>query len=231
MDESLKVAVFGATGVAGRGVLQACLADERVQEVRAVVRRPIGLQHDKLREVHCEDFDRLPGVDAALRGVAAVYYCLGRAVSQVSGEAEYRKLTFDYALATAGAMVEHCPSAVMHFVSGQGTNPQSRMMWARIKGETELALTEAGLGGLVCWRPGMILADEIPSDLPWSYRVAYPIIRALYFFPSLAVKSLPLGQAMLQITFEDVRSGVLENADIRAAALRYEGRANGLPGG
>ncbi len=223
----LKVAVFGATGVAGLGVVQACLGEDRVDEVRAVVRRPTGADHAKLREVQCDDFERLPGIAEALEGVDAVYYCLGRAVSQVSGEAEYRKLTFDYALAIANKLAVSSPQAVLHFVSGQGTNPKSRMMWARIKGETELALADVELGGLVCWRPGMILADEIPSGLPWSYRVAYPIIRMLYFIPSLAVKNVALGHAMLQLTFEDKRSGVLENADIRGAAFRYEGVTTG----
>lgn len=38
---SQRVAVFGATGVAGSGILEACLAAPDVSDVRAIVRRPL----------------------------------------------------------------------------------------------------------------------------------------------------------------------------------------------
>jgi len=98
------------------------------------------------------------------------------------------------------------------------------MMWARVKGETERALDQLGLGGLVCWRPAMILAERPPRGLPLSYRAAYPIMRLLRFIPSLSIDNVELGQAMLQTTLEGCRSGTLENREIRANADRYRSK-------
>jgi hypothetical protein len=96
------------------------------------------------------------------------------------------------------------------------------MMWARVKGETEIELQQLGLGGIVCWRPGMILADRPPRGLPWSYRAAYPIMRLLSFVPSLSIRAEELGQAMLHATLSGRREGILENREIRATAEQYQ---------
>jgi uncharacterized protein YbjT (DUF2867 family) len=40
----VKILLFGATGLAGSGVLRACLADPGVSEVRAIGRRPTGVR-------------------------------------------------------------------------------------------------------------------------------------------------------------------------------------------
>jgi uncharacterized protein YbjT (DUF2867 family) len=218
----LRVTVFGATGVAGGGVLQAWLNDPRVEEVRTVTRRNLGITHEKLREVLCNDFERLDEIGEALTGADALCFCLGISASQVSGEAEYRVITHDYAVAAALALKAASPEATFHFVSGSGTNAKSRMMWARVKGETEQELQQLGLGGIVCWRPGMILADQPPRGLPWSYRAAYPVMRLLSFIPSLSIGAEELGQAMLEATLAGRSEGTLENREIREEAKRYQ---------
>ena len=52
----MTILVFGATGSAGGSVLRACLASPEVTEVRAIVRRPTGLTHPRLREVVHADY-------------------------------------------------------------------------------------------------------------------------------------------------------------------------------
>ncbi|MFD4918524.1 epimerase [Streptomyces virginiae] len=47
---SVKVILFGATGMLGRGVLRECLRDDTVESVLAVGRTPLGVSHPKLRE-------------------------------------------------------------------------------------------------------------------------------------------------------------------------------------
>ena len=224
-NHGLRMALFGATGVAGGGVARAWLHDPRVAEVRAITRRPLARKNVKLREVMCEDFSTLDGIGDALVGVDVCCFCLGIAVSQVDGEAAYRLITHDFAMAAARALEAESPNATFHFLSGSGTNPTSRMMWARVKGETELELQQIGLGGLVCWRPAMILADRPPRGLPVSYRAAYPVMRLLRFVPALSIRAEELGQAMLQSTLDGRRHGTLENREIRAEAKRYASMA------
>ncbi len=133
----MKVLVFGATGSAGGSVLRVCLSTPRVEEVRVITRRPLKVTHDKLRVFVHEDFVDYGAIAEAFVGLDACLFCLGISATQVSGEAEYRKITYDFALAAAKALQLQSPTAAFHFISGQGTRLDSRMMWARVKAETE----------------------------------------------------------------------------------------------
>ena len=99
----MRILLFGASGTAGGAVLRACLAassteksvaatamqkdgapvvDGVVDEVRAIVRKPLGQTHSKLREfVHANYADYAPVADA-FRAVDACLFCLGMSVTQ-----------------------------------------------------------------------------------------------------------------------------------------------------
>jgi len=64
----MKVLLFGATGTAGSGILQACLQAPDVAEVRALARRPLGAAHDKLKVfLHDDYLDFVMAAAAELR--------------------------------------------------------------------------------------------------------------------------------------------------------------------
>ena len=71
----------------GQGVLRECLLDDRVGEVRAVVRRPLGRTHPKLREVLTTD---LTAAGEHLRGVDLTFHSAGPSSSGMR-EPEYRR--------------------------------------------------------------------------------------------------------------------------------------------
>jgi len=223
-DTSLRVAIFGATGSAGSGVLGECLNDSRVDEIVAVTRRPLAEKAPKLSEVNCRDFLDLTAIAAHLTDLDACFYCLGVSQARIRDPDKYREITYDYTLAAARALADHSPSCVFHFLTGVGTDPtgRSRMMWARVKGEAERALGSAGLGGVVCWRPGYIHSFHPHRGRQLSAllsRTVYPVLRR---FPAMAVSRVEFGWAMLQAALEGVCEGVLENRDIIALADRYE---------
>jgi uncharacterized protein YbjT (DUF2867 family) len=217
----MKILIFGATGSAGGSVLRACLASPAVEEVRAIARRPLSLADPKLRVVMHGEYLDYSKIADAFAGVDACLFCLGISATQVSGEAEYRKITHDFALAAARALRAQSPGAAFHFISGQGTNVNGRFMWARVKGETErdlIAEVEA-----VCWRPAAI--DGVPSQSePRLFKILRPLYRCLSPFRSLYVKGEDLGRAMLLASAEGMRGRILENAEIRDLADRPTGR-------
>jgi uncharacterized protein YbjT (DUF2867 family) len=213
----MKILLFGATGTAGSGILQACLQSADVAEVRAVARRPLGLAHDKLKVSLHDDYIDYAKVRDAFTGIDASLYALGISVGQVSGEPEYRRITHDFAMAAAAQLKFSSPDAVLHFVSGQGASLGSRFMWARVKAETERDLP--GVIATVCWRPGFIDGGSAATG-PRLYRALRPIFRLLRFVRSLYVTSEDIGRAMLCAIAEGTRDGVVENARIRALADR-----------
>ena len=73
----MKIVLFGATGLAGGGVLQACLAAPDVSEVRAVVRRSTGVRDAKLREILHDNYLDYSAITDAFGGVDACCFCLG----------------------------------------------------------------------------------------------------------------------------------------------------------
>ncbi|HEY0511262.1 MAG TPA: NmrA family NAD(P)-binding protein [Thermoanaerobaculia bacterium] len=214
----MKILLFGATGSAGGSVLRVCLSSPAVEEVRAIARRPLKPGHDKLRVFVHDDFLEYGAVAAAFAGVDACLFCLGISASQVAGEAEYRAITHDFALAAAGALKLQSPDAVFHFISGQGARLDSRMMWARVKAETErdlIARVDA-----VCWRPAFIDGEASQSG-PRLYQALRPLSRLFKGFRSLYVAGEDIGRAMLQATAEGMRGRIIENAEMRDIASRW----------
>jgi uncharacterized protein YbjT (DUF2867 family) len=214
----MKILIFGATGSAGGSVLRACLSSPQVDEVRVIVRRPPDLADPKLRAVVHDDYLDYTKVESAFAGVDACLFCLGISATQVSGEPEYRRITHDFALAAARTLRAQSPSAVFHFISGQGASLTSRFMWARVKAETErdlMAEVDA-----VCWRPAAI--DGVPSrSEPRLFKIARPVLRVLLSpFRGLYVKGEDIGRAMLRATADGLRGRIIENAEIRDIAER-----------
>jgi hypothetical protein len=79
-SDRVKILLFGATGLAGGGVLRACLTSPDVTEVRAIVRRSTGARDSKLREIIHGDYLDYSKIPDAFAGVDACCFCLGVSV-------------------------------------------------------------------------------------------------------------------------------------------------------
>lgn len=212
----MRVLLFGATGSVGNAALDACLAASIVEEVRAITRRPLMNTSSKLRTYVHKDYLNYATVEEAFRGIDACLFCLGTSATQVSKE-DYRRISYSFPLVAAQMLKSHSPGAAFHFISGKGTNAQSRMLWSRVKAQTEHDLIE--LVGADCWRPAFI--DAKPSaSLPRIYALFFPLGRLFKPFPGLYVHGHDLARAMLQATRENLRGRIFENAEIRQVASR-----------
>ena len=210
----MKVLIFGASGSAGGSILRACFTSSAVKEVRAITRRPLRFTHKKLRVFIHNDYLNYALVEKAFVDVDACFFCLGVSATQVSGE-EYRKITHDFALVAAQTLQVNSPTAAFHFISGKGTDINSRFLWASVKAETERDLIS--LVNAVCWRPAFI--DGEPSNSsPRLYRALRPLFRLLKPFRSLYVDGQDLGRAMLRAAGENIRGRIIENEEIRDLA-------------
>lgn len=217
------ILLFGATGAAGGGVLRACLNHPDVTEVRAITRRAPALRDTKLRVIEHRDFLDYAAVADAFDRVDACLFCLGISATQVTEE-EYHRITHDFAIAAARTLRERSPAASFHYISGGGTRPDSRFMWARVKAAAERELIDEF--GAVCWRPAAI--DGEPSaNLAWQYKMLRPLVRLLKPFRSLYIDAKDIGLAMLTAAAEGMRGRILENREIREVADRARTAASG----
>ncbi len=218
--QGMKVILFGATGMIGEGALIECLDDPEVGQVLAVVRRPTGRSHPKLVELIHQDFADYSGVEEQLSGYDACLFCLGISAGGMS-EADYRRITYDFALAAGEALVRLNPAMRLCFVSGSGTDASSQQMWARVKGETEDALLKLPWRSAHMFRPAGIQPLKGVRSGVTSYRVMYavlgwslPLLRAL--LPAYVTTSVILGRALIHVARDGDERTILEGADINA---------------
>ncbi|MEW9555894.1 epimerase [Nonomuraea sp. NPDC050783] len=215
----MKVIIFGATGMVGRGVLRECLLDARVSGVLTVGRSATGLAHPKLREIVHTGLPDLAPIEAELAGYDACFFCLGVSSAGMS-EKDYRHLTYDYAVAAGSTLARLNPGSAFVYVSGAGTDAGGRAMWSRVKGETENALLAMDLRAYM-FRPGYIQPLYGVTSRTRLYRLGYVVTRPLYpvlrrMFPAAVTTTEQIGKAMIAVAAGGAPGRVLGPADINA---------------
>ena len=220
---SIKVLIFGATGMVGRGVLLECLRDPEVRLVATLGRTAGGARDPRLQEIVHSDLLNYAGMEESLTGFDACFFCLGIASAGMK-EADYERITYGYTMAAAELLARLNPGMTFIFVSGSGTDSseKGRAMWARVKGRTENALLKLPLKAYM-FRPGFIEPmDGIQSKTP-LYRKLYVVLGPIFpllrrAFPNHVLSTRQIGRAMLNIARSGFAKRVLEARDIRAAA-------------
>ena len=220
----MKVILFGATGMVGQGVLRECLRDAEVSSVLAIGRSALQMQDAKLREIVQKDLTNFSELEAELRGYDACIYTLG-VTSAGMKEAEYRRVTYDLALAAGQTLAQVNPGMTFIYVSGTGTDSseKGRVMWARVKGATENALLRLPFKAAYMFRPGYIQPMDGIKSKTKLYAAAYAVVGPIFpvlkaVFPKHMTTTRELARAMLQVAKHGAAKRVLESADIYLAA-------------
>lgn len=216
----LKVIITGATGMVGEGVLLECLEHPSIEWVLIVNRKPLDVKHHKLAECIVPDFMNLGGVINQLAGYDACFYCAGISSSGMS-EADYTHITYDVTLHFAQKLASLNPQMAFIYVSGSMTDSseKGRMMWARVKGRTENALTRVGFKNVYNFRPGFMKPSPGQKNIKSYYKLIgwlYPPMRAL--FPNQVSTMQQVGRAMINAAVKGYPKQILEIKDINALA-------------
>ena len=220
----MKILIFGATGMVGQGVLRECLIDRGIDRVVTVGREKSGKTDPKLQERVLPDLFAIGTLEADLSGFDACFFCLGISSLGVS-EAAYTRITFDLTLAIAEPLARLNPGMTFIYVSGTGTDGQSRLMWARVKARTENRLRDLPFKAVFLFRPGVIQpVHGVVSKTGWIralYAITAPIAGLLgRLAPALMTTTERVGRAMIGVARNGYPKPVLENSDINRAALR-----------
>lgn len=219
----MKVILFGSTGMIGQGALRECLGDPAVEEVLAIVRRPTGNQHAKLRELVHTDFTDYTAIAPALAGYDAAFFCLGTS-SVGKSEDEYRRITYDFTLAAARALLAQNPGLTFIYISGEGADSTGKgsVMWARVRGKAEndlLALSDK----VYVIRPAVIqpMHGIVPRER-WTrvlYKVTAPVLPLFgRLMPKYFTTTEKLGRALLAIAKHGAPKRILSTLDLGTLA-------------
>jgi uncharacterized protein YbjT (DUF2867 family) len=216
-----RLVIVGATGMVGGYALREALDNPAVGAVTAIGRSKLDISHPKLKQVLHQDFADCSALADVLSGKDAAVFCLGTYTGAVP-DTDLRKVTVDYTIAFARALLAASPAAAFSFLSGSGADPtgRSRLAFARYKGEAENALLAAEFPNMYIFRPAYIYPVQPRKEPNFGYRLLralYPAFRVL--FPNQVIRADDLARAMVDVAIR--RTGkpggqVLENRDIRA---------------
>lgn len=207
------VAIFGASGTAGDGILKAALADPDIDRIHVVTRRSTprieqGVAAGKVQMTLHMDYLDYSALQEQLSEVDAVYWAIGTSSVGVD-EKTYGMIHVDFPLAfvTEWLRVSERPAISFHYISSSDISADARAMWAREKVRAEQSLFEFAEGTklrVIAYRPDYIgpTREEahIGQDLLYWF---FAPVRA-------AVRARQIGQAMIEVT---ARGTEFENRD------------------
>lgn len=223
MARAKRLVLVGATGMIGKLALELALAHEGIAEVTSIGRRATGLSHSKLREVLHADFGDCAPLADVLRDQDVALFCLG-VYTGAQSDAEFRRVTVDFAAEFARALSVASPAAALCLLSAEGADPSetSRIAFRRYKGMAENALLHSGLARVHLFRPGYIY-PVVPREEP---NVFYRLLREIYPFarrvwPGIGLPSVDVARAMLAVGLDASLAGpqpAIERGEIRRIA-------------
>lgn len=196
----MKIIVTGATGTVGSEVVRQAVADDSVEQVTLLIRKPSDIKHPKIKELIHRDFLNYNGLENVFKENDACIWCLGISQTRVSKD-EYFTITYEYAVAAAKAMLSANPRITFLFLSGEGadSSEKSRVRFARVKGQTENALKAMNFTRLVIFRPGGIYPVVRNAKESTYKKMEIGFIKLMKFFaPSSVVNTDVLAKAMLK---------------------------------
>lgn len=217
----MNILLFGATGMVGQAALRGCLNDPEVTLVQTVGRKSTGLRHEKLRELVHADLYHYEEIEGQLAPFDACFFCLGVSSSGMA-EDEYTRITYDLTMAAAQTLSRLNPRMTFLYVSGAGTDGTEKgsVMWARVKGRTENAISRLPFEGAYALRPAAILPEDGERSSTPLYRIAYSLLRPLWpvlrsLAPNYVITTRELSRAMLYLAKYGAGQRVLESTDLR----------------
>jgi len=147
----------GASGLVGGHLLQLLLSSNEYKRVHILVRKPLGIIHEKLKETQV-NFDILESYKDLLKA-DDVFCCLGTTIKKAGSQEAFKKVDVDYPV-MLGRLAKESRAERFLIVSSMGANPESKIFYSRMKGLTEKTLEETGLKSLFIFRPSLLLGNR-----------------------------------------------------------------------
>ncbi len=228
------IAIFGASGTAGDGILEAALANPEIKSIRVITRRATprieeGVASGKVQMTLHTDYLDYAAIQEQIANVDAVYWAIGISSLGIDEET-YGRIHVDFParFVEHWLKVSHEMEISFHYISSSDISDDSTAMWAREKVRAErtlFRLAENTKLRVIAYRPDYIGPTEEEAHIGQDL---------LYWFfkpVGAAVKAKQIGQAMFEVTAradEFTNSDKLSTGKIISYSDAYEQRLAGI---
>lgn len=207
------IAIFGASGTAGDGILKAALANSEIRKIHVITRRATprieeGIFSGKVQMTLHLNYLDYSAVHELIAEADAVYWAIGTSSIGVDEET-YGRIHVDYPARFVSEWVNVSDRLTVsfHYISSSDISEGSRAMWAREKLRAERTLFEFAEGTklkVIAYRPDYIGPTE--DEAHFGQDLLY------WFFAPVgaAMRAEQIGQAMFEVT---ARGDEFENGD------------------
>ncbi len=207
------IAIFGASGTAGDGILKAALADPEIETIQVITRRATprieaGVAAGKVQMTLHLDYTDYTAVRDQIEDSDAVFWAIGTSSVGVD-EALYARIHVDFPMRFVEQWVEasNKSDVSFHYISSSDISEDSSMMWARQKVRAEKALFAFASNRplkVIAYRPDYIGPTEEEAHL--GQKLVFGFFRPV----GAAVRAQEIGQAMIEVS---ARLPDFENGD------------------
>ena len=207
------IAIFGASGTAGDGILKSALANPDIKKIHVITRRATprmeeGVASGKVQMTIHMDYLEYSAVQQQIADADAVYWAIG--ISSVGVDEEtYGMIHVDFPARFVAEWtdVSNKPDISFHYISSSDISEDSSAMWAREKIRAERTLFEFAAGTnlqVIAYRPDYIGPTDEEAHIGQDL--------LFWFFAPVgaAVRAEQIGQAMFEVT---TRISEFENGD------------------
>ncbi len=213
------IAIFGASGTAGDGILKAALADPAIERIHVITRRATprieeGVETGKVVMTIHMDYLDYTAVHEQIAEADAIYWAIGTSTFNVDDET-YGIIHVDFPVqfVREWTSVSEKDDISFHYISSSDISEDASAHWAREKWRAEQALFALAEGTplrVIAYRPDYIGPTQEETHLGQNL--------LFWFFRPVgaAVRALEIGQTMLEVT---ARGDEFENGD-RVGTLR-----------
>jgi hypothetical protein len=199
----LSIAIFGASGTAGDGILKAALASPDIAKIHVITRRTTprmeeGVAAGKLQLTTHTDYLDYSAIEDTFIDIDAVYWAIGISTFKVDEET-YGKIHVDFPLrfVATWSRVSQKPEVSFHYISSSDISEDSTAVWAREKVRAENSLFKFAEGSnmrVIAYRPDYIGPTEEEAQL------GQELIYGFFAPVRAAVRAKQIGQAMIEVT-------------------------------
>lgn len=205
--------IAGASGLVGSHLLQLLLQNDNYSHVTALLRKPLPIQHPKLKQVitDFEKLDELPAINAD-----DIFCCLGATMKTAGSRYNFHQADYIYVVELARLGKRQGASQFL-VISSMGADAHSIFFYNRVKGEMERTISNFSFKAVHIFRPSLLLGER--TEKRRGEKIGEVIMKALEFIlvgPLRKYRAIPaetVARAMLNAALQDSRGASIHKSD------------------